>query len=101
MWTCPWRPHPSAPLHAWSPRVSQKLDEEKKGFINADDLTKYCESLGAAVPVPFDEMIAACKPEKEGQLNRSEFDALFSAIFPDVGKKAKDKKRPGAAGMRR
>lgn len=53
------------------------------------------------MPVAFADMIAACKPEKEGQLGRSEFDTLFSVLFPDVGKKVKDKKRPAAGGMRR
>tara|TARA_Y100000780_G_C13562547_1_gene369659 strand:- start:10 stop:300 length:291 start_codon:yes stop_codon:yes gene_type:complete len=73
----------------------QRLDTEKKGFITADDLSTFCTALGKTMEVEFEEMIAACKPETEGRLTKAEFGKLFSAMFPDVGKKSRSKKGPG------
>ncbi|KAA0151932.1 hypothetical protein FNF27_03192 [Cafeteria roenbergensis] len=72
-----------------------RLDTEKKGFITADDLSTFCTALGKTMEVEFEEMIAACKPETEGRLTKAEFGKLFSAMFPDVGKKSRSKKGPG------
>lgn len=73
----------------------QKLDTDKKGFITAEDLSAFSTAHGKTLEVEFEDMIAACKPETEGRLTKPEFAKLFSAMFPDVGKKSRSKKGPG------
>ena len=61
-----------------------RFDTSKKGYIVGSDIEAYATGLGSKLPMPGDDLIAACKPETAGQLSRAEFDKLLSAFFPDA-----------------
>lgn len=77
---------------------SQKFDRDNKGFITAEDLKAFCTEMAMSIPheVTPDELIAAGKPAKDGQLTEDEFAALFKVLFPP-----KARSKAGGAGGRK